>query len=180
MAKLLGGSVKNTQKEYGPEILKVVPCKNARNDLVKPGTVIMSHGDTVTRLPHGFTPTGSTRSVPFAAVANVQRKLFGTQFHPEASHTQHGMELLKNFSILCSETLSPIVLDPKQIIQKLHTIVGDKKVICATSGGVDSTVAAFLIGRAIGKNLIPVYVDSGLMRPETEKRGVSWPGDDLF
>jgi len=163
MAKLLGGTVKNTQKEYGTELLT--------SSVIQSGTVIMSHGDTVTELPKGFTATGSTRSVPFAAVANAQRKLFGTQFHPEASHTQHGVELLKNFAArVCGETLSPVTLNPQSIIQTIKQTVGAGKVICAVSGGVDSTVTAFLIGKAIGKRLIPVYVDSGLMRAGTDKR----------
>lgn len=171
MAKLLGGKVENAKKEYGLERLKVVPCGNARNDLVKPGTVIMSHGDTVTALPKGFLGIGSTKQVRFAAVVNEKAKLFGVQFHPEAHHTEHGLDLLKNFSVtICREHLNPLQLSPKAIIADVKHVVGDKKVICAVSGGVDSTVAAFLIGKAIGKNLIPVYVDSGLMRPDTDKR----------
>ncbi len=172
MAKLLGGTVKNTQKEYGPELLKATPCNlPARGGLIKLGTVIMSHGDAVTKLPSDFIATGATRSVPFAAVTNEQRKLFGTQFHPEASHTEHGIEFLKNFAArVCGETLSPLSLNPNAIIANLKQTIGNTKVICAVSGGVDSTVAAFLIGRAIGKNLIPVYVDSGLMRPGTDTR----------
>ena len=131
----------------------------------------MSHGDTVVKLPKGFTPVGHTRQVDYAAVINEKTNMFGIQFHPEAHHSQFGTELLKNFAKdVCGETLNPLVLDPTTIIKEIRATAGIKKVICAVSGGVDSTVAAFLIGRAIGKNLIPVYVDSGLMRPETDVR----------
>ncbi|MBI2405030.1 glutamine-hydrolyzing GMP synthase [Candidatus Gottesmanbacteria bacterium] len=171
MAKLLDGDVQNTQKEYGPEFLKASPYNSARRGLVKTGIVFMSHGDTVTSLPEGFTVTGSTKSVRFAAVCDLKRKLFGVQFHPEAAHTQYGLKILENFACdICGETLSPLKLSPDSIIQTVKDTVGGKKVICAVSGGVDSTVAAFLIGKAIGKHLIPVYVESGLMRPETDIR----------
>ena len=173
MAHLLGGAVKHSKKEYGPEFFKVLPCNPARKYLMKlhSGTVIMSHGDTVTKLPKGFTAMGSTKQVRYAAVINEKEKLFGVQFHPEADHTEHGAELLKNFAVdVCGETLSPFVLNPKSIIGSIKKTVDNSKVICAVSGGVDSTVVAFLIGKAIGKNLIPVYVESGLMRPDTDKR----------
>ncbi len=171
MAKLLGGEVKNTAKEYGPEFLKVSPHSNARRDLMKSGVVIMSHGDTVTKLPQGFTAVASTRSVAYASVAAEKHRLYGVQFHPEAHHTEQGLLLLQNFTEnVCGESLAPLSLNPQKIIENIRNRVGNKKVICAVSGGVDSTVTAFLIGKAIGKNLIPVYVDSGLMRPETDKR----------
>ncbi len=174
IAHLLDGEVKNTQKEYGPEfltVLKGTPWTNPRSPLIKSGTVIMSHGDTVTKLPKGFIVVGSTKQVRFAAVINESRKIFGVQFHPEANHTEYGLELLKNYVVnVCHEHLAPIRHSPEAIITDIRQAVGDKRVICAVSGGVDSTVAAFLIDRAIGKNLIPVYVDSGLMRPDTDKR----------
>lgn len=178
IAHLLGGTVKHSKKEYGPEeiIFDAQPSMFALPE--KKFSVIMSHGDTVTELPIGFTPVGHTKQVDYAAVANVKANIFGIQFHPEAHHTQHGLEILKNFAVLiCKETLKPLALNPDDIIASIKKTVGNppageagQKVICAVSGGVDSTVAAFLIGRAIGKNLVPVYVESGLMRPETDKR----------
>ncbi|MBI5620845.1 glutamine-hydrolyzing GMP synthase [Candidatus Gottesmanbacteria bacterium] len=171
MAHLLGGTVKHSKKEYGPE--KIVFAKQSGIFMIpeKKFSVIMSHGDTVTKLPKGFTAAGSTKQVRFAAVVNEKAKLFGVQFHPEVDHTQYGQMLLKNFAVnACGETLSPFVLDPNGIIHSIKENVGNNKVICAVSGGVDSTVTAFLIGKAIGKNLIPVYVESGLMRPDTDKR----------
>jgi len=171
IAYLQGGTVKHSKKEYGPEeiIFDEQPSVYALPQ--KTCSVIMSHGDTVTKLPEGFTAVGHTKQVEYAAVVNEKAKIFGIQFHPEADHTQYGTELLKNFATgVCHETLNPLVLNPQSIIESIKKTVGSNKVICAVSGGVDSTVTAFLIGKAIGKNLIPVYVDSGLMRPETDTR----------
>ncbi len=169
MAHLLGGDVKNSSKEYGPETLHL---KKSHAPFVVPEkscSVIMSHGDTVLKAPKGFDIIAQTKNVTFAAVANDRDKLYGTQFHPEADHTEYGLEILRTFAHdICEEPLSPLSLNPHDIIDEIITTVTDKKVIMAVSGGVDSTVAAFLIGQAIGKRLIPVYVESGLMRPETE------------
>jgi len=171
MAKLLGGEVKNAAKEYGPEELTIAPQTGIFALPQKKCSVIMSHGDTVVKLPSGFQKTGATRSVEFAAVTHTSKPWFGVQFHPEADHTEYGLELLRLFAqTVCKEILNPLELNPDQIIADIKAQVGTKKVIVAVSGGVDSTVAAFLIGKAIGGNLIPVYVESGLMRPETDKR----------
>ncbi len=171
MAQLLGGSVKNTRKEYGPQKLTIKNPSSIFSLPLRTCTVIMSHGDTVVKLPQGFSAVATTQSVPFTGVINEAKKLYGLQFHPEAYHSEQGVELLKRFAQgVCKETLSPLSLDPQKIIHDIKEKVGNNKVICAVSGGVDSTVTAFLIGRAIGKQLIPVYVDSGLMRPETDKR----------
>lgn len=171
IAHLLGGTVKHSKKEYGPEeiIFDKQPGMFALPE--KKFSVIMSHGDTVTLLPKGFTPIGHTKQVDFAAVVNHKDKIYGIQFHPEAHHSKHGLELLKNFAAgVCGEILKPLALDPDVIISNIKKMVGDQKVICAVSGGVDSSVTAFLVGKSIGKNLIPVYVDSGLMRPATDTR----------
>jgi len=171
MAHLLGGIVKTKSKEFGPEQLTLVKTPGIFALPKKKFRVFMSHGDSVTKLPAGFTAVGSTTTVPHAAVMNVKRKLYGVLFHPEADHTEYGSQLLRNFAMdVCHEILHPLAVNPMQIIKNIKTTVGNKKVICAVSGGVDSTVVAFLIGRAIGKNLIPVYVDSGLMRPGTDQR----------
>ncbi len=178
MAHVLGGEVRNTKKEYGPEQLQLSRVPSIFSLPKTSFRVFVSHGDTVVHLPKGFVVIGSTNSVANAAVVDEKRKLFGVQFHPEADHTQYGLEMLENFACdICGEKLHPLTLNPDAIIQSIKETVGDppageagKKVICAVSGGVDSTVTAFLIGKAIGKNLIPVYVESGLMRPETDKR----------
>lgn len=168
MAHLLGAEVKNTAKEYGPEKITIDKPTGVLQDISeKQFNVIVSHGDTVMSLPKGFETIATTKSVEYTAVINKEDNLFGVQFHPEANHTEHGLEILKNFALICKEELNPIKLDPEKIISEIKEKVGDQKVIFAVSGGVDSSVAAFLVGKAIGKNLIPVYV-SGLMRPETD------------
>ena len=170
MAKILGGDVKNATKEYGPEKIHIGSSKNILNGLPKKTfSVIVSHGDSVVKLPPHFSALAETKTVEYSAVANEKENLYGVQFHPEAQHTEYGLEVLRNFAEICHETLESMLLDPQQIISEIKEIVGTQKVICAVSGGVDSTVAAFLIGKAIGKNLIPVYVDSGLMRVDTDK-----------
>ena len=171
MAKLLGAEVQNTNKEYGPEEITIEKPLGILGKLPKKQfKVYVSHGDTVISLPEGFVKTATTKNVEFTAVANIEKHLYGVQFHPEAQHTDYGLEILHNFALICKETLNPLSLDPQKIVEDIKQKVGSSKVICAVSGGVDSSVAAFLIGRAIGKNLIPVYVDSGLMRADTEKR----------
>lgn len=171
MAQQLGGEVRKSQSEYGTaEIFQVHhPLYFLRERRVGDRfKVVMSHGDSVTRLPEDFGKIGSTSRVENAAVANWERKFFGIQFHPEAHHTEHGPEILKNFAqFICGIELKPIELNPQTIIESIREKVKERKVICAVSGGVDSTVAAFLIGKAIGNNLVPVYVDSGLMRSGT-------------
>lgn len=171
MAKLLKGDVKNTTREYGPEEVAIEKSLGIVGGLPKKKFIVyVSHGDSVITLPDGFVKTASTKNVEYTAVQNATKNLYGLQFHPEVQHTEYGLEILKNFAILCKEELKPISLDPQKIISEIKHKVGDKKVICAVSGGVDSSVAAFLIGKAVGKNLIPVYVESGLMRADTEKR----------
>jgi len=171
MSYRLGGEGKITSKEFGPETLHITKPVDIFKLPEKDFNVIVSHGYTVTKAPPGFETVGSTDRVEFTAGFDAKRKLYGIQFHPEAHHTQYGVELLRNFAHdVCGETITPMKLDPQRIIEEIQKTVGNKKVICAVSGGVDSTVAAFLIGKAIGKNLIPVYVDSGLMRPETDRR----------
>ncbi|HSX09374.1 MAG TPA: glutamine-hydrolyzing GMP synthase [Candidatus Saccharimonadales bacterium] len=172
MAHLLGAKIKNTSKEYGPEDITLNAAAKTsqifKNFPKKTFSVIVSHGDTVMTLPKGFTSLGETKTATYSAVENVKDNLYAIQFHPEAYHTSYGLDILRNFAKICNETLDPLSLDPKRIIQQIKETVGDQKVICAVSGGVDSTVAAFLIAKAIGKNLIPVYVESGLMRQGTK------------
>lgn len=173
MAKILGGDVKNATKEYGPEKI-TFSNRHAMSPLFKrlpkkQFSVIVSHGDSVIKLPPGFETFAQTETVTYSAVGNAKERLYGVQFHPEAGHTEHGMQILQNFAEYCGEKLQPISLDPEKIIANIKETVGNQKVICAVSGGVDSTVAAFLIAKAIGKNLIPVYVESGLMRQDTDK-----------
>ncbi|MDO8451624.1 MAG: glutamine-hydrolyzing GMP synthase, partial [bacterium] len=172
-AHLLGGRVKaGAIKEYGPSMLEL----NAKSGLfakLKDNhfRVWMSHGDEVVDVPPGFHVTARTDNIHFAAIENSERQIYCVQFHPEVEHTVNGAIILRTFAeTICNEPIQPLILRPDSIISEIRARVGDKKVVCAVSGGVDSSVAAFLIGRAIGKNLIPVYVESGLMRPRTKER----------
>lgn len=172
-AHLLGGSVKPGKvKEYGPAMLEL----NSKSGLFANNKdnhfrVWMSHGDEVATLPSGFHIVASTNNIHAAAIEHPNKRIFCVQFHPEVNHTVNGTIILRTFAeTICKETIHPLILRPSAVISGIRSFVGNHKVICAVSGGVDSTVAAFFIGKAIGNNLIPVYVESGLMRPDTEKR----------
>lgn len=165
---LKGGKVINGHKEYGPANLVIEHEAGLFNNLESYRPVWVSHGDTVVELPDDFEQTGYTDSVKFAASANREKHIYGIQFHPEVEHTADGKEMLKNFvETICGVTLKPHNISIDEIVTKIKEKVGNNEVICAVSGGVDSSVAAALVAKAIGKNLHPVYVESGLMRRGT-------------
>jgi len=170
-AHLLGGKVIYGKKEYGPTQLQIANCKlKITKDLSKSFVVWMSHGDEVIKLPKGFKTIGSSKGVPFAFVQNKERKIYGLQFHPEVEHTKLGNQILKNFIEICGIIISKKVFNILRMEKDIKEIVGEKDyVIGAVSGGVDSTVAAALTAKAIGKRFIPIYVDNGLMREGTQK-----------
>jgi GMP synthase (glutamine-hydrolysing) len=167
MAQGLGGEVAATgQREYGATSLTVEPGSRLLQDFAGSSTVWMSHGDAVTREPEGFRVTAHTDQIPIAAMEDPERGLFAVQFHPEVSHTQHGQEVMKRFlyegcGLLPDWTPTNIIDD--QVV-KIRAQVGDAQVLCALSGGVDSSVAALLVHRAIGDQLMCVFVDHGLNR----------------
>ncbi len=181
ISQLLGGKVVSGEKEYGPaeiENAKFSAKQLWKEDDKNPEAIItenlpakftvwMSHGDEIIKLPAGFEIIASTPSMPFAFVINEKSKIIGVQFHPEAEHTEYGNQILKNFLTLCNTTLNKQEIDIQQIEAGIKHQVGDKLVMGAVSGGVDSTVAAALAAKAIGKQLIPVYIDNGLMRAGT-------------
>lgn len=164
-AHLLGGKVISGHKEYGPANIKIDRPDPLFTGVESYSRVWVSHGDTVVEMPEGFKMTAETETVHFAAAENLKKKIFAVQFHPEVEHTVYGSEILKNFAtVVCGLKTKKHEISVEKIIEKIRTSVGDEKVICAVSGGVDSTVAAALIGKAIGKNLYPIYIESGLMR----------------
>ncbi len=168
MAYLLGGEVESGNKEYGPTILTISGFDNVFYGLPNFTKVIESHGDTVKKMPAGFVSTAKTETVKFAAVENSKKKFYGVQFHPEAHHSEKGSEMLANFATrVCNLGLSPQKINVEEIVNEIKEKVGNKKVIGAFSGGTDSAVAGALVAKAIGKNFIPFFVDSGLMREET-------------
>jgi GMP synthase (glutamine-hydrolysing) len=167
MARSLGGEVAATgQREYGRTELHTTPPSVVLRDLPATDTVWMSHGDAVTRSPEGFRVTASTDQIPIAGMEDPERSLFSVQFHPEVSHTAHGQEVMKRFlfdgcGLLPDWTPTNIIDDA---VERIRGTVGTAPVFCALSGGVDSSVAALLVRRAVGDQLTCVFVDTGLLR----------------
>jgi len=165
ISHLLGGKVISGKKEYGPANLEIELQEPLFRSVESYCKVWMSHGDSVVADPPGFVQMAKTASVKSAAVGDFTRNIYGIQFHPEIEHTVFGNEILKNFAErICRARISKKEIDIGLIIDSIKKEVGKDRVICAVSGGVDSTVVASLVGRAIGKNLYPVYIESGLMR----------------
>ncbi len=165
-AHLLGGTVGHTDtSEYGKT--EVVYEKSPLTKDIPEKTVCwMSHTDSVKALPAGFKKLAHTDNCPYAAFGDEARKIYGVQFHPEVNHTQYGTQLLHNFLYeVCGAagdwTMSNFVANQ---IKALKEKIGDRRVLCAMSGGVDSAVAATLIHKAVGDNLTCVFVDHGLLR----------------
>jgi GMP synthase (glutamine-hydrolysing) len=163
-----GGRVeKSDKREYGRAQLHIVQQDVLLQNVAEKSQVWMSHSDTIKALPEGFTLLGNTESIPVAAFKrNEGNPLYGLQFHPEVYHSTEGKTIIRNFLTLicgCSQDWTPAHFITDTVAQ-LKAQIGDKKVIMALSGGVDSTVAATLIHRAIGKNLYGIFVDNGLLR----------------
>ena len=170
MGYLLGGHVVPAERrEYGAAFLRpagsgglldgVVPDRDGRVP------VWMSHGDTVLSPPRGFVSLGSTENCPVAAMADPERKFFAVQFHPEVAHTPQGKTILKNFLRACGvrgDWSMPSFVD--STVESIRSQVGEARVLCALSGGVDSSVVAVLVHRAIGSQLTCLFVDNGLLR----------------
>lgn len=165
IANALDGEVESaTRREYGPAIIDVTQPSPLFRDLPRSLDVWMSHGDHVTRLPTGFTGIASSKNAPIAGMSDGRR--YGIQFHPEVVHTPLGRDLLRNFLVdICgcqTDWTAEHFID--SAIAQIRETVGDGRVLLGLSGGVDSSVAAALIHRAIGDRLTPVFVDNGLLR----------------
>jgi len=167
MAAALGGTVERTGlAEYGGTALAVAAGGVLFAELPAEQSVWMSHGDTVTAGPPGFTVTASTAATPVAAFEEPSRGLYGVQFHPEVAHTPRGLEMLKRFlydgaGARPTWTMVNIV---DEAVAAVRARVGNRRVLCALSGGVDSAVAAAVVQRAVGDRLTCVFVDHGLLR----------------
>ena len=167
MARALGGLVANSDvAEYGKTDLQVDQPGTVLAGTPEHQTVWMSHRDAVTAPPPGFTVTAGTDAAPCAVFEDPDRRLYGVQFHPEVSHTPHGQQVLRRFledgaGIVPTWTPLNVIED---LVEKIRTQVGDRPVLCGLSGGVDSSVAAALVHRAVGDQLTCVFVDHGLMR----------------
>ncbi len=166
MADTLGGEVSRANKrEYGETKVNISPSPIFEG-FTDNNVCLMSHTNFVSVVPEGFNVIGYTDSCPVAAMENRVKKLYGIQFHPEVNHTVNGTQIIKNFLLnvcKCSGNwkMSSFV---EESIKALKERIGDKKALCALSGGVDSSVAAVLLHKAIGKNLTCIFVDHGLLR----------------
>ncbi len=168
IALQLGGEVAKTdQGEYGRTELSVTSGASAlMHELPDQQDVWMSHFDTITRAPEGFSVVASTPNTPAAAFEDLDRRICGVQYHPEVKHTPHGQDVLQHFLYNvagCLPEWTPANVIEEQVA-KIREQVGDRKVLCGLSGGVDSAVAAALVYKAVGHQLTCAYVDIGLMR----------------
>ncbi|HQY13003.1 MAG TPA: glutamine-hydrolyzing GMP synthase, partial [Ferruginibacter sp.] len=169
-AKLYDGRVdKSDKREYGRAIFSKLKEDTLLQNISATSQVWMSHADTIIKLPDGFELLGTTESIPVAAFkqnSNGAFPLYGLQFHPEVYHSTEGKTILKNFLVnvcQCSQDWTPAHFITETVV-KLKAQIGNKKVIMGLSGGVDSTVAATLIQKAIGDNLYGIFVDNGVLR----------------
>jgi GMP synthase (glutamine-hydrolysing) len=175
IAQNYGGKVEPAKnREYGKANLEILSNELIFQNIENHSTVWMSHGDYITNLPEDFKVVGKSENSPICALSNSKLGIYGLQFHPEVAHTKFGSTIIKNylFDICDCEadwTPSNFVEEATQSIQEK---VKGAKVICALSGGVDSSVAAVLLHKAIGENLICVHVDNGLMRKNESKKVV--------
>jgi GMP synthase (glutamine-hydrolysing) len=175
MALELGGDVMPAgRREYGPATVQITQSEGLFAGLDREQPVWMSHGDSITRIPDGFTATAQTDSSPYAGLQAPERNLYGIQFHPEVAHTPRGKDVLRNFvtgiAHIAPAWTSANFIDTtvagirERVDEHARQTGSDGKVICALSGGVDSAVAAALVHRAVGDRLTCIYVDHGLMR----------------
>ena len=162
---------------FGGEVLKSNVHEYGKAEITQSGSLLfldtpqtqvvwMSHADQVVKLPSGFAPIAASANAPFAGIADQTRAIYALQFHPEVAHSVFGAQILRNFATdICRITPSWTMHSFAQTqIEAIRAKVGGKKVLCALSGGVDSSVVAALLYQAIGENLVPVFVDNGLLR----------------
>jgi len=167
LAHELGGRVvRASRHEYGPAVLRRRGSTPLFAGCLRSLRVWMSHGDSILKLPPEYRTIASTGNCPHAAMGHARRRVYGVQFHPEVAHTEQGTKLLRNFLFKICEcrptwTMRAFV---RESVENIRQRVGHDRVLCAISGGVDSSVTAALIARAIGKQLACVFVDNGLLR----------------
>ncbi len=169
MARHLGGRVGRAEgREYGRAAIEANPASRLLRGLPATQTVWMSHGDHVEALPEGFIATASTRNAPIAAFESTGAPLFGLQFHPEVLHTEHGAPILENFLYdICGAAPSWTMANfLTRTVEQIRSRVTEGAVLGALSGGVDSTVVAVLLSRALGEQFFGVFVDTGLLRKD--------------
>lgn len=169
MTHHFGGKVeKASHREYGKALLNIENQSDLFKGLPIEQTVWMSHGDKIIAPPEGFTVDASNPSCPVAAMSDESRKFYGVQFHPEVRHSEFGNDLLKNFAFEICKAKGEWSMENfiEEEIKKIREQVGDRNVLCALSGGVDSSVVAVLIHKAIGDQLTCMFIDHGLLRKD--------------
>ncbi|WP_032120657.1 glutamine-hydrolyzing GMP synthase [Clostridium amazonitimonense] len=169
MSHVLGGEVKSAStREYGKTSIDIDNESLLFKGIDKENECWMSHTDYISKAPKGFKIIAKTSKCPIAAMVNEEKSLYGVQFHPEVEHTPFGRKMLENFLYnICNLKKSwDMASFAEDKIREIKEIVGDKKLICALSGGVDSSVAAVLVHKAVGKQLTCIFVDHGLLRKD--------------
>lgn len=170
-----GKTVKDKVREDGPATLTIDKSCVLFEGVPRNSLIWMSHGDTVVKPPIGFQFVAHSQNIPSAAMQNIKKKIYGVQFHPEVEHTEFGSLVLKNFiEKACRQKIVKQTFRFEDVLKQTKITVGSQKAIAAVSGGLDSTVAATIIAKAIGKQLIPVHVDSGLMRAGTTQQVIKY------
>jgi len=167
LARIMEGTVeKGKGGEYGPARINVQSPIGIFADLPSRINVWMSHGDHVTKTPKGFSVLAGTSACPIAAMGDSDRKIYGIQFHPEVVHTPRGLDIIRNFLFSVASCRGEWTMGRfiDESVERIRTLVGDQPVICGLSGGVDSSVTAALIHRAIGDQMKAIFVDNGLLR----------------
>ncbi len=167
MSQELGGKVKpGERREYGKTEMSVVPGNELFKGIPDRFVVWMSHGDRVDEIPPGFKVSATSANCPFAAIRNEEKRFFGIQFHPEVVHTEHGRQILSNFAFnICRANADwQLTTWIDDTVESLKRQIGGDEVVLGLSGGVDSSVAAVLLHRAIGPRLHCIFVDNGLLR----------------
>ena len=164
-----GGKVKRANKEYGSSLLTIDNNKDLLSGIGESVRAWMSHGDEAEQIPQGFEIIGHTENAKAAAIASEKKAVYGIQFHPEVVHTEQGTEILKNFVLKVCKAKQDWTMEAfvDSAVEKISKIDGN--VLCGVSGGIDSTVAALLIDKAIGDRLKCVFVNNGLLRLDEEK-----------
>lgn len=171
MCHLLDGKVETANiREYGKTEISYKKTSTLFKNIPN-GICWMSHTDQMKKVPDGFFVIASTKDCPIAAFENKERKLYAVQFHPEVSHTENGNDILRNFVYEVCGAVGDWNMEnyAEEMIKQIKEKVKDKKVLCALSGGVDSSVAATLVAKAVGKNLTCIFVDHGLLRKDEAK-----------
>ncbi|OPZ22465.1 MAG: GMP synthase (glutamine-hydrolyzing) [candidate division BRC1 bacterium ADurb.BinA364] len=178
---LKGKVVPARDREYGHKTIQVLRDDGLLEGAPRTFRAWMSHGDRVEALPEGFVVLASSSTCPFAAVRHLSRPIFGLQFHPEVHHTEYGERILSNFVFGACKASADWSMGSfvERTIEELRQSTAGRRVVCAVSGGVDSTVLAVLLHRAIGKRLLPVFVDNGVMRLDEPAQVVGMFRDQL-